>query len=143
MDRRGYATGAGLLAGLVLAGCLRPDGGSGSAPTIEGADATVAAGDRATVTVRAEEVDQLSFGVPFLDAEDLSVEGFDVEPTPDATAESFPPVWLWESAQARVTASMTVRAAADATPRTVSYRVAAALGERSVSESFALGVESA
>jgi len=134
MDRRGYATRVGSLAAVALAGCLRADGGGG--PVVEGSDVTLAPGERASVTVRAENVDRLRFGVSFLDSDAVTAESFDVTPSPDAVMESFPPVWSWNDPQSSVEATMVLRASADAPDVTVSYDVTAALGDDEVTEAF-------
>jgi hypothetical protein len=134
MHRRGYATQVGALAAVTLAGCLRADGGGG--PVVEGSDVTLAPGERASVTVRAETVDRLRFGVSFLDSDAVAVESFDVTPPPDAVAESFPPVWSWDDPQSSVQATMALRASEDAPAVRVSYSVTAALGDDEVTEAF-------
>lgn len=139
MDRRQYVVGFGTATGTLLAGCL---GGSERGPTIMGSAATLTQNGTTSITVQAERVKRLSFGVSFLDTDGLSIESFAVEPEPDATAESYPPIWIWNEPEASVEATMVLRATADAPTGTVSYSVTAAGNEETVTESYEISVES-
>ena len=142
MNRRGYLAGGmlGLVGATAFAGCQAPRADGGGDPAVDGSAVTLAPGETVSVTVTARNVDRLSFGVPFLDSEALTVESFDVSPAADATLESYPPVWTWENARSSVEATMTVRADDDAAPTTTSYGVTAARGDTTVTEEFEITV---
>jgi hypothetical protein len=69
------------------------------------------------------EVTGVRLRLPNASGVSLDVGNATVEPSPDSVAESYPPIWQWDSPQSSVTVTVVIQVAPDAPTGRVAYGV--------------------
>jgi hypothetical protein len=109
---------------VLLVGCTAPSAPSSPSTTVSGDTITLQPGESETANVEATNVVRMRFGFPRrASGVDFAIRDATVEPSPDFVAESYPPVWNWNSPRASVTVDVPVSVAANATAGTYHYPV--------------------
>lgn len=154
MRRRDMLRGVGVAGTVGVAGCLglkATQKGDPSTPAeqddtreevaVEGTAPTLSPGTDATISARAYNVDRLQFRIPGPQPYQAQATEFEVSPSPDAGADSFPPIWFWDSPQPAVDASMVVSVPGNADAGKYTYAVEARKDSTQVTATFTATIQ--
>lgn len=151
MRRRDMLRGVGVAGTVGVAGCLglkATQEGNPSTPAeqddtreevaVEGTAPILSPGTDAAISARAYNVDRFQFRIP--GPHPYRATDFDASPSPDAGADSRPPIWFWDSPQSAVDASMVVSVPGNADAGEYTYAVEARKDSKQVTASFAIAI---
>jgi hypothetical protein len=134
VQRRQYLTIAGATITGGIGGCLGRE-----SPSIEGTAPTLSPGTDAVVSATAHHVDRFRFRP--IDTEGIEMIDTSISPSPDAQADSFPPIWSWNDPQPTVTGELALSVVPEVTAGEYSYGVSVSNGDEQAEKRFVGTIE--
>lgn len=86
---------------------------------------SIAPNETKNITIEAENVRHMAYGLPIDQREQLKVTSHYLNPSPRVTASTIPPAWTWKGLKQHVEINLQIKAALDANPGTYLYTVSA------------------